>query len=69
MIHDPQQSLDQVLEMVMNGHIPTTGGKKLPVSPETLCVHGDTPGPVIIVRALRNALVESGVTLAPFIRP
>lgn len=68
-IHDPQQSLDQVLEMVMNGHIPTTGGKKLPVSPETLCVHGDTPGAVTIVRAPRNALVESGVTLAPHIRP
>ncbi len=56
-IHDPQHSLDQVLEMVVNGHIPTTGGKRLPVDAATLCVHGDTPGAVDIVRTLRGALV------------
>ena len=65
-IHDPQQSLDQVLEMVVNGRIPTTGGKRLPVQPETLCVHGDTPGAVDIVRALRTALTQNGVEIAPF---
>jgi UPF0271 protein len=65
-IHDPKQSLDQVLEMVLNGRIPTTGGKKLPVEPETLCVHGDTPGAVDIARALRAALEENGVEIAPF---
>lgn len=65
-IHDPQQSLDQVLEMVVNGRIPTTGGKRLPVHPETLCVHGDTPGAVDIVRALRTALTQNGVEIAPF---
>ena len=65
-IHDPQQSLDQVLEMVVNGHIPTTGGKRLPVRAETLCVHGDTPGAVAIARALRAALQENHVRIAPF---
>lgn len=68
-IHNPRQSLDQVLEMVVNGRIPTTGGKKLPVEPETLCVHGDTPGAVGIVRALRAALEENGIEIAPFIAP
>jgi UPF0271 protein len=68
-IHDPQQSLDQVLEMVVAGHIPTTGGKRLPVEPATLCVHGDTPGAVEIVGALRAALVKNGVEIAPFARP
>lgn len=65
-IHDPQQSLEQVLEMVLNGQIPTTGGKRLPVEPATLCVHGDTPGAVEIARTLRNALTKNGVTIAPF---
>lgn len=68
-IHDPQQSLDQVLEMVIGGHIPTTGGKRLPVEPATLCVHGDTPGAVEIVRTLRAALVSNGVEIAPFAKP
>lgn len=67
-IHDPQQSLDQVLEMVMNGRIPTTGGKRLPVEPATLCIHGDTPGAVEIARGLRAALEDNGVIIAPFTR-
>jgi 5-oxoprolinase (ATP-hydrolysing) subunit A len=64
-IHDARQSLDQVLEMVVNGHIPTTGGKRLPVAPETLCIHGDTPGAVAICRALRDELEANGLTIAP----
>ena len=68
-IHDPQQSLDQVLEMVLNNRIPTTGGKKLPVTPQTLCVHGDNPAAIQIVQTLRNALVENGVRIAPFTAP
>ncbi|MEA5160625.1 5-oxoprolinase subunit PxpA [Cereibacter johrii] len=65
-IHDPEQSLAQVLEMVVNGHIPTTGGKRLPVSPDTLCIHGDTAGAVAIARRLRSALEENGIAIAPF---
>lgn len=68
-IHDPRQSLDQVLEMVIGGHIPTVGGKRLPVEAATLCVHGDTPGAVEIVRALRTALTKNGVEIAPFAKP
>ena len=65
-VEDPRQSIDQVLEMVLNGHIPTTGGQKLPVAPQTLCVHGDTPGADVICGKLRAALLENGVTIAPF---
>ncbi|RYH06089.1 LamB/YcsF family protein [Tropicimonas sp. IMCC6043] len=65
-IHDPQQSLDQILEMVVNGVIPTTGGKRLPVEPATLCVHGDTPGAAAIATRLRKALEDNGVVIAPF---
>lgn len=68
-IHDPAQSLEQVLEMVVNGRIPTTGGKKLAVTPDTLCIHGDTKGAVDIARRLRGALEANGVTIAPFARP
>lgn len=68
-IHEPTKSLDQVLEMVINGHIPTTGGKRLPVQPETLCIHGDTAGAVEIARRLRFALEENHVEISPFTKP
>jgi len=66
-IHDPNQSRDQVLEMVLNGHIPTTGGKRLPVEAATLCVHGDTPGAVTMARTLRAALTDNNVAIASFV--
>lgn len=65
-IHDPQHSLDHVLEMVVGGHIPTTGGRRLPVDAATICVHGDTPGAVGTARALRDALGREGIGIAPF---
>ncbi|EEB83815.1 LamB/YcsF family protein [Roseobacter sp. GAI101] len=68
-IHDIAQSTDQVLEMVLNRHIPTTGGKRLPVEPATLCIHGDTQGAPAIAAALRAALEDNGVTIAPFATP
>lgn len=64
-IHDPARSRDQVLEMVLNGAIPTAGGQRLPVEAATLCLHGDTPGAATIARTLRQALEESGITIAP----
>ena len=65
-IHDPEQSANQVLEMVLNHVIPTTGGRRLPVEPATLCVHGDTPGAVELARKLKATLIENGVEIAPF---
>ncbi|KAA5607579.1 LamB/YcsF family protein [Roseospira marina] len=65
-IHDPAQSVDQVLSMVVDGLIPTVGGQKLPVQAATLCVHGDTPGAPETARALRQALADAGVAIAPF---
>ncbi|NDW02647.1 LamB/YcsF family protein [Salipiger sp. PrR002] len=68
-IHDIAQSTEQVLEMVLNKRIPTTGGKRLPVEPATLCIHGDTAGAPQIAAALRKSLEENGVTIAPFAAP
>jgi Uncharacterized proteins, homologs of lactam utilization protein B len=65
-IHDPAQSLEQVLEMVVNKRIPTSAGAALPVEAETLCVHGDTPGAAELCGHLRRALEQNGVVIAPF---
>lgn len=67
-IHDPEQSADQVLSMVRDGRMPTRGGGSLPVEAATICVHGDTPGSVAMATALRGRLAREGVSLAPFAR-
>ncbi|QPC44088.1 LamB/YcsF family protein [Kaustia mangrovi] len=65
-IHDPDQSLAQVLHMILDGHIPTTGGRKLPVKADTLCIHGDNPAAVAVARKLREELERAGIGIAPF---
>jgi UPF0271 protein len=36
-------------------------------SVESICVHGDTPGAVALARAVRDALTDAGLALAPFV--
>ncbi|WP_237154171.1 LamB/YcsF family protein [Oryzibacter oryziterrae] len=67
-IHDPDRSIAQVLSVVCDGVIPTLGGHKLPVEAASICVHSDTPGALDMARALRKAIEQSGLTVAPFVQ-
>ncbi|WP_138466628.1 LamB/YcsF family protein [Poseidonocella sp. HB161398] len=65
-IHAPEVSAGQVLEMAVGGRIPCTDGSFLPVQADTLCIHGDTRGAVEIARTLRSRLEAEGVAIAAF---
>ena len=41
-------------------------GSQIPISVESVCVHGDSPGAVQIAAAVRRRLAEHGVHPAPF---
>ena len=41
-------------------------GSDVAVQARSLCLHGDTPGAVALAVAVRRALVDAGVELAPF---
>ncbi|RWX81775.1 LamB/YcsF family protein [Neorhizobium lilium] len=68
-IHDLQQSVDQVLSMLRDKRIPTIGGGYVPVEPATVCIHGDTPGAVATARAMRQELTRVGIDIVPFAKP
>ncbi|MEK1902434.1 LamB/YcsF family protein [Rhizobium sp. 768_B6_N1_8] len=68
-IHDVEQSVDQVLSMVADNKIPTLGGGSLAVEAATVCIHGDTPGAAATARALRSKLTAAGIDIAPFSTP
>jgi UPF0271 protein len=38
----------------------------VPAPVASICLHGDTPGAVELVRRVRAALLSAGVTVAPF---
>jgi UPF0271 protein len=66
---DPDEVARRCVEMVVNGRVVADDNSTLSVVPQSLCVHGDTPGAVELARRVRTALRDSGVDLQPFAKP
>jgi len=65
-LHEAKEIAERVVRMVQDGAVTSVTGKVIKMRMDTVCIHGDTPGAVDIARALRQALKESGITVAPF---
>jgi UPF0271 protein len=52
--------------MLQSGEVISITGKTIKMRMDTVCIHGDTPGAVNIARALRKALKDNGIAVAPF---
>jgi UPF0271 protein len=66
LVTDPGAVAARAVAMVTDGAVDTVEGHRLELSPRSLCVHGDTPGAVALATAVRSALEQVGVTVAPF---
>lgn len=64
MIEEAEKSVAQALSMLEDGVVVSLSGKRVPVSPGTLCLHGDQPGAVAFAQALRKAFAARQITLA-----
>jgi len=64
-VKDPETVSQRALKMAKEGKVVATDGSELSISPDTLCVHGDTPGAVALVSRIRQTLLEHGVEVAP----
>lgn len=65
-LHDPDEIADRVLAMVTRGRVTAVDGSTIPISVESVCVHGDSPGAVQIATAVRERLVAESVALSAF---
>jgi len=63
-VDDPARAAARAVAMVVDGAVDTTTGQLVRVEADTLCIHGDTPRAVAIVRAVRAALESAGVNVA-----
>lgn len=64
-IHDAEECIAQVRDMVLLGEIPTTGGRRIAVQAQTLCLHGDTPAAINLAKMINTALLEAGIDIRP----
>lgn len=66
LLHDAPEIAERVAGMVMRRQVTAVDGSVIPVTVESVCVHGDSPGAVEITTAVRERLSAEGVTLSAF---
>jgi UPF0271 protein len=65
-IHNIDEVAERVVSMVKNKNVKTLAGEEIGINAQTICVHGDTPGAVDMIKKIHASLKAEGVTLRPF---
>jgi len=66
LLEDPPLVAEHAVRMATEGVVVAVDGTRLLMPVESVCVHGDTPGAVVMAQAVRSALESAGVGLGPF---
>ena len=66
-IHDVRTAVKRAVTLVRSSTVVANDGTTLGVAAQSLCVHGDNPDALPLLRELRAALESSGVRIAPFV--
>jgi UPF0271 protein len=61
LIEDQQQSLEQVLQMVMQRTVTSVNEKEVPIVADTVCVHGDGEHALQFAREIKAVLLINGI--------
>jgi UPF0271 protein len=64
-LRDPKEMGERALRLIRDGKVATVEGGELELGVESICVHGDSPNGPQIAKAVRQALQEAGIELAP----
>jgi UPF0271 protein len=64
LIRDPATMLNQVLTMILRHEVRAPGGTIVPITAETICLHGDGDDPVKFASIIRRALEQHDIAVA-----
>jgi len=64
-IKDPDKVAERALKMAKEGKVIAADGSEIILVAQTLCVHGDTPGAVAMVKRIRETLQAEGIEVKP----
>jgi 5-oxoprolinase (ATP-hydrolysing) subunit A len=67
-LDDAEAVAERALRMVQDHYVVAIDGTRCIIRADSICVHGDGPKAVAIVRAVRRRFDEEGITLAPFVK-
>ena len=63
---DPDAVAERVVRMVRDGKVTAVDGTDISIQPKTVCVHGDTPGAAMLLRAIRRRLKMEKIEVKSF---
>jgi len=64
-IHDHGEVAEKVLKMVQEGKVVCSDGSEIDMTADTICVHGDNPSALGLIKSIRETLMASGVEIVP----
>jgi UPF0271 protein len=64
-IHDHEIVAQRALKMALEGKVMAIDGTEIELRADTLCVHGDNPAAVQMVKKIREGLKAAGVEVTP----
>jgi UPF0271 protein len=64
-IKEPERVAERALKMARENKVIAIDGTEIHLEAETLCVHGDTPGAVNLVKQIRERLEKEGIEVKP----
>lgn len=67
-LDDPEAIAERALRMVQDRYVVAIDGTRCIVRADSLCVHGDGPKAVAVVRAVRQRFDQEGISLAAFVK-
>lgn len=65
-LHDVDAIVERAVRLATKGEVLALDGTLVQVQPDSLCIHGDTPGAVEMAGAVRAGLEAAGVELESF---
>lgn len=63
-IHDAEEAAARVVRMVVEGKVRASDGTDIPIQADSVCVHGDNPAAVDLIRTIRRRLEGAGIAIA-----
>lgn len=64
-ITNTEEAVNNVLTMVKEKKVTAITGEEINISGETICVHGDTPTALNLIKEIKKTLVQEGIEIAP----
>jgi len=64
-LREPQVVSDRIVKMVKEGKVVARDGSEIEINADTVCLHGDNPAALTLVKTIRETCAVSGIEIAP----